>query len=191
MVNRRSLKKNKQNKQKGGSQEYQEILIKYNGEIGSSLPSLERKLHLCLEKKLCNPSDWADFMTIATKIVALCNDIISSMGGDESSMTEEELQMERESENFTGKVLSSVAPGGKYAKKGGSNKKTKKLVKKGGGYGGEEGEEGQGAEEIYDDLEEKDPTERIKRPAMRLSCLMLKNALCNLFNKYNMPLNNC
>jgi hypothetical protein len=128
-------------------------------------------------------------MTIATKIVALCNDIISSMGGDESSMTEEELQMERESENFTGKVLSSVAPGGKYAKKGGSNKKTKKLVKKGGGYGGEE--EGQGAEEIYDDLEEKDPTERIKRPAMRLSCLMLKNALCNLFNKYNMPLNNC
>ena len=183
MVNRRSLKKNKQNKQnkqikqKGGSQEYQEILIKYNGEIGSSLPSLERKLHLCLEKKLCNPSDWADFMTIATKIVALCNDIISSMGGDESSMTEEELQMVRESDNFTGKALSAVAPGGKYSKKGG-------------GYGGEEGD-GQGAEEIYDELEEKDPTERIKRPAMRLSCLMLKNALCNLFNKYNMPLNNC
>lgn len=186
MVNKRSLKKNKQKKQKGGGA-FQDILIKYNGELGSLLPSLERKLHLCLEKKLCNPSDWADFMNIAINVVDICNDIISSMGTDESFMTPEELEMIRKDEKLITKALRTIEPGEKYAKKGGSTKKTKKLVKKGGSY--TEGE--QGAERIYDDLEEKDPMERIKRPAMRLSCDMLKNSLCNLFKKYKMPLSNC
>ena len=203
MVNKRSLKKNKnkniKNKQKGGSADYEKLLVKYNNTIGSLLPSLERKMNLCLEKKLCTPQeDWKDFWEIANKVVYECNEIINSITGDEESLTPEDLEMIREDKSFMGKALESVAPGGKYSKKGGSIKKTKKKIIKGGAGVAEEEliplEEGNeySLENIFGVQQlQKDPTERIKRPAIRLSCIMLKNALCKLFKKHYVALNNC
>jgi hypothetical protein len=194
MVNRHSLKKNKniKKKQKGGSAEYEELLVKYNNDIGSLLPSLERKIHLCLDKKLCSPqSDWKDFWEIANNVVKKCNEIIDSITGDEESLTPEDLEDLRKDQSLMGKALSSVAPSGKFSKtKGGSLKKNKEKIKKGGAGLVEEGElEG---ENIFGEQQiPKDPTERIKRPAIRLSCMMLKRGLCKLFEKHGLPLNNC